>query len=232
MSSDFWHLHGFDWLSELSDEETARLRQASTRRPYEPGDMVFAPTPTPQSVYLLESGRVRVFRLSQDGSETTFGYVAPGEVFGELTAFADGPRESFAQAVEPAIVWRVPRDAFQPLLRTRPSLVIEVTQQIGHRMKRIESRVETLVFRDAPSRLARILLELGSDFGKEEGGAIRVSLDLTQSEIGTLIGCSRQTVNVYLRELEEAGLIGRDEGGLVLYKPNELRRRAALESED
>ena len=224
MTGDFWHLHGFDWLSELSAAEASALRRSALQRSYEPGEMIFTPNPTPHSVYLLEDGRVRVFRLSVDGSETTFGYVAPGEVFGELAVFADAPRESFAQAVEPCIAWRVPRAAFQRLIEERPSLVLEVTQQIGHRMKRIESRVENLIFRDAQSRLARILLELADDFGVEREGVLQLELDLTQAEIGTLIGSSRQTVNACLRDLEAAGMVEREPGALVIAKPEELRR--------
>jgi CRP/FNR family cyclic AMP-dependent transcriptional regulator len=227
---DFWHLHGFDWLAQIDNEQTERLRRASARRTCAPGETIFAPKPEPQGVYLLESGRVRVFRLSPDGSETTFGYVTPGEVFGELSVFADGSRESFAQAVEPSTIWRVPRDVFQQLIREVPQLVFEVTKQIGQRMKRIESRVENLVFRDAQARLAGILLELGEDFGHPDGDRIQLDLPLTQSEIGTLIGSSRQTVNACLGELEASGLVTRGEGTITIVKPDELQRAAGMES--
>lgn len=226
--SDFWHLHGFDWLGELSEEETERVRRASTRRACPAGETIFEPNASPQGVYLLESGRVRVFRLSPDGSETTFGYVTPGEVFGELAIFAEGPRESFAQAVQPCTIWRIPREVFEGLLATHAGLGLAVTKQIGSRMRRIETRVENLVFRDAHARLAGILLELADDFGERDGDRIRLALSLTQTEIGTLIGCSRQTVNACLGDLEDGGYLVRGDGGITILKPEEMRRSVGL----
>jgi CRP-like cAMP-binding protein len=224
MSSDVWHIRSIDWLAQLGEEELAALERGAAVRRYGRGEMVFSPTPTPQSVYLLESGLVRIFRLSEGGGETSFGYVTPGEVFGELAAFGDYPRESFAQAVRPSAVWKLPRESFQRAISLHPSLVIQVTKQIGGRLKRIESRVEDLVFRNVRSRVARILLELTEDFGRTEGGQQTIDMPLTQGELATLVGATRQTVNQTLREFVVDGLIGRENRRLVLYKPVDLRR--------
>ncbi len=196
---------------------------ASVYRDYGSGETIFAPESHPHSLYLLERGLARIYRLSEEGSETTFGYVAPGEVFGELAAFGDYPRESFATAVRESRVWKIPHDSFRQLLQSRPDIVIEITRQIGARLKRIESRVENLVFRDARARLAHILLELAEDFGDGESPGNVIGVDLTQAELATLVGTTRQTVNANLRELEKAGVIGRMGRRLVLLKSDELR---------
>ena len=121
---DVWHLRRIDWLREFTSGEREALQQASGANDYGPGEMVFSPEPNPNSVYLLETGLVRIFRLSTAGSETTFGYVAPGEVFGELAGFGDYPRESFAQTVRKSRAWKVPRATFQEVIaniRQHPS---------------------------------------------------------------------------------------------------------------
>jgi CRP/FNR family cyclic AMP-dependent transcriptional regulator len=224
---DVWHLQKLDWLHELSTEDREKLQRASAVEDYGPGEMVFSPEPSPQSIYLLEVGLVRIFRLSRAGAETTFGYVAPGEVFGELTGFGDFPRESFAQTVKKSRAWRIPRAAFQALLGREPGLVLAVTRQMGMRLKRIESRVEDLVFRDVRSRVAHILLELAEDFGRREDGGTVIESPPTQSELATLVGSTRQTVNATLRELETLGLIARGPGRLHLCRPEDLRLLAA-----
>jgi CRP-like cAMP-binding protein len=225
--SDFWHLVNVDWLAQLSGDERAKLEGAAILHRFSPGETVFAPEVHPHSVYLLCEGRVRIYRLSEGGSETTFGYVAPGEVFGELPAFGDHPRESFAEAVVPSVVWKVPLAVFQELLEGRPSLVFEVTKQIGQRLKRIESRVESLVFLDARTRLARILLELACDLGVSSDGDAVIDAELTQSELATLVGATRQTVNASLGELIHDGLVERD--GKRLRIPNVERLRQSLQ---
>ncbi len=215
-----------DWLQQLSDEERAGLFGHSASRDHARGATIFTPSSEPHSVYLLEKGLVRIYRLSGDGEETTFGYVAPGEVFGELAAFGDFARESFAVAVRASRVWRIPLGRFQNLMERRPGVVLRLTRQIGQRMKRIESRVENLVFRDVRTRLAHILVELVEDFGRERGDERVLDLDLTQSELATLVGSTRQTVNVSLGELEDQGLIRREGRRLVVVKPSELQQAA------
>jgi CRP-like cAMP-binding protein len=227
---DFWHLHNFDWLSELSSMETARLQKRSVRREYAPAEMIFRPMPHPESVYLLERGRVRIFRLSPSGSETTFGYVNPGEIFGELAAFSDRPRESFAEAVQSSTVWRIRREALQEIIAVHPAIVAEVTKQVGTRLKRIESRVENLVFRDVRSRVACILLELAEDFGRTDKRGLTIDLPLSQKELATLVGATRQSVNASLRELRHEGFVARNRERFVLSRPEELRRTCASTS--
>ncbi len=224
--AEHWHLPQLDWLRELTAQEREKLRAASTHRLFHAGEIIFMPVHAPDSIFLLEEGLVRIYRLSQQGLEGTLGYVKPGEVFGELTVIDDFPRESFAQAVEPSWVWRIPRRAFKPYVESRPRLVLGITKQIGQRMKRIENRVENLVFRDVASRVALTLLELAEHVGlPREDGSLEIGVQITQAELGTLIGATRQTVNESLRELEASGLITHEGRHIVIKKTEELRQR-------
>jgi len=223
--TDFWHLKDLDWLDELSFEEREILRARSFRRRYGVGETVFTPTPNPDSVFLLESGLVRIYRLSENGLETSLGYVKAGEVFGELAVFGDYPRESFAQAADESLVWKIPRRNFQPIVASHPALAFEVSKQIGGRLKRIESRVESLVFRDVKSRLILILLELAHHFGQtRQDGSVLLDLHITQAELATLVGSTRQSVNAGLSELGDQGLLRREGRSIVILKQDELRQ--------
>ncbi len=223
---DVWHLSQIDWIEALPETERARLRAAAEVEDFAPGSIVFAPTPRPECVYLLESGRIRIFRRDPDGSETTFGYVLPGEVFGELPGFGDYPRESYAEAAEPSRVWRIPVPLFRELVAVHSQITVEITRQIGDRLKRIENRVENLVFRDARSRVAAMLLELAERFGHRHDGRIRLDLALTQAEFATLVGATRQTVNECLGELSRLGLVRREGRSLELLDRAGLERMA------
>jgi CRP-like cAMP-binding protein len=175
-------------------------------------------------VYLLERGLVRIFRTSRSGAETTFGYVRPGEIFGELAVFSSRPRESFAVAARASLVWRLRRDAIRAVLAAHAGIVLAVTKQVGSRLKRIESRVEHLVFRPVHSRVAGILLELAEEFGRPNAHGLVVDLSLSQEELATLVGASRQAVNASLRELERAKMIRRDGRRFALLAIDALRR--------
>jgi len=222
-----WFLKQVDWLGELGAEEWQELDRCAVRREFDAGETVFEPTPDPHSVYLLESGLVRIYRLWSSGAEATLGFVAPGEVFGELAGFGEYHRESFAEAQEPSLVWKIPAELFRSWVRTRPRLVVEVTRQMGDRLKRIESRVESLVFRDVRSRVALVLLELAEDFGESVNGCHVLDLGLSQGELATLIGTTRQSVNATIAELKQEGMIRQEGRRIELLEPERLRELAA-----
>jgi CRP/FNR family cyclic AMP-dependent transcriptional regulator len=227
--SDVWQLRKLRWIDALPPPKADHLRQASAQRSYDPGMLVFSPTGEPEHVYVLESGLVRIFRVSPAGSEVSFGYVHPGEVFGELAAFGE-PRESFAQAMRPSVAWAIPLKEFIDLLRSETQVVFEVARQMEGRFKRIESRVEDLALRDPFSRLGRVLLQLCDQFGEPREGGIAIEFPLTQSDLATFVGSSRQTINAALGRMREEGLVSRRDERIWVLRPDELRSR--LESPD
>lgn len=229
MSDDF--LSQLPWLASLEESERALLRGAAVGHSFETGATVFEPTVAPASVYVLEAGRVRIYRLATTGEEATLGYVAPGEVFGELPGFGAFPRESFASAQGACRVWKLPVEHFRNLVRTHPELGVEVTGQIAERMKQVESRVEGLILRDVRSRLAAALLELTEHFGNVDGESWTLEVPLSQAEMGTLIGASRQSVNSAMAAFRQGGWIRQDGPVLTLLRPDLLREEVRSPSD-
>jgi CRP/FNR family cyclic AMP-dependent transcriptional regulator len=224
---DVWHLRRVNWLRELPPDAAKRLQESSSVLEVEAGDVVFSPSRQPGHVYLLENGLIRMFRLSASGGEITLGFVREGEVFGELTIFSEEPRESFAQAVQSSHVWRIPRSVFIDVLHSSPSVLFEVSKQVGGRFKRIESRAEDLVFRDVRSRRASILIELARDFGVSQAdGSVEIDFPLTQADLGLLVGATRQTVSMSFAELRQEGLVGRGGRRIVVRQPDALGQLA------
>ncbi|MCP4036132.1 MAG: Crp/Fnr family transcriptional regulator [bacterium] len=219
----FWHLSDFELLQGLAPEEMEQLERAAHVRSYDTSEVVFRPDKDPQSVYLLKEGSVRIYRLSDSGAEATFGYVRPGEIFGELSAVTALGRESHAEAAAPSVVWVVPIGLFRDLMGSKSGVAQHVSRQLGDRLKRIEKRVEGLMFHEAHLRLALILRELADHFGMQKGDGIEIDGDFTQSELATLVGCSRQTLNQCLRELETRGLVEMKRRRVALPKPDALR---------
>lgn len=218
-----WHLNEFELLKSLGPEGMRILEQAAQKQRFEPGEIVFRPSAHPRSVFLLMEGAVRIYRLSDKGAEATFGYVKPGEIFGELTVVTELARESYAEAAAPSVVWRLPIPLFREMLGSRPGVAHQVSQQLGARLKSIERRVEGLVFHDARIRLALILQELAEHFGLQKGTAIEIDGDFTQAELATLVGCTRQTLNQVLHELEAQGLVEMRRRRVILPDPEKLR---------
>jgi CRP-like cAMP-binding protein len=216
---DHWHTPKVDWPRTLPAAAAKALRRVSTVRAYEPGEAVFGPSRDPQQVFVLEDGLVRIFRVTPAGGEFTVGYVRTGELFGEVSVLSDEPRQSFAQAKVASRILRVPRAAFLATLREHNPVLYSVTKRIAQRVIALQSRAEDLIFMDARSRLVRLLVRLGDEHGRRDDRGLAIGLPLTHGEIATLIGTSRQTVSLLLREFTNAGLVVRRGRHLVLPKP-------------
>jgi CRP-like cAMP-binding protein len=161
-------------------------------------------------VYLLKRGRVKIANTAPSGKEVTFDILEPGEVFGELDVLEDAPRSTSAEALDDALICVIPRRDFDQYLAMHPTVMFKLTKLIGLRLKKIQSRVEDLVFRDVPARLAHLLSELSKTEGVTDKQGMRLKVKLTHQEMANLIGCSRETVSTTMGQFRDDGLIQMD----------------------
>ena len=146
-----------------------------------------------------------------------------GEIFGELALFDQQPRSATVIALEPTITHVLERDVFLAFLRAHPDTALHLFSALANLIRRLTDQVEDLALLDVPRRLERKLLELAEAHGQEGPEGIRIDLPLTQSELASMIGTSRVSVNHYLASLERRGIIARDGHVIVLRRPAALR---------
>lgn len=215
------HIRLFDGISpsEMQEmEQITRMEEVKKRQPlYLPGD-------PSNNVYLLKRGRVKIANTAPNGKEVTFDILEPGEIFGELEVLEDAPRSTSAETLDDVLICVIPRKDFDQYLALHPTVMFKLTKLIGLRLKKIQSRVEDLVFRDVPARLAHLLLELSKTEGVAEKQGIRLKVKLTHQEMANLIGCSRETVSATMGRFRDDGLIQMDGRTITILKPNALLR--------
>ena len=215
------HIRLFDGISpsEMQEmEKITRMEEVKKRQPfYLPGD-------PSSNVYLLKRGRVKLANTAASGKEVTFDILEPGEVFGELEVLEGLPRETAAEALDDAMICVIRREDFDRYLTMHPNITVKLTKLIGLRLRRIQSRIEDLVFRDVPARLAHLLLELGKGDGAQEPRGIRIKAKLTHQEMANLIGCSRETVSATLGQFRDEGLLQLDGRTMTILDSKGLSR--------
>ena len=216
MPSKFWFLKQIKLFSSLGKEDLNHLDQITRMEDFRRRQPIYLPGDNPDSVYMLKTGRVKISRISEEGKELTLGILEPGEVFGELEVLDGSLRDTIAEALEDATICVIRREDFEKVLKKNPDLTIRLTKLIGFRLKKIESRIEDLVFRDVPVRLARLLLSLSEEFGKQEDRGVRLALRITHQEIANLIGSTRETVSATLNDFKRQGLIQLDHRSITL----------------
>ena len=204
-----WHLATLNWIQTLPEDILHKLRAESELTEYRAGQKIFEPEIQPDYVYLLESGRVRLYRHSSQGGEFTYSYVEPGFIFGELPIMEGIERRNYAEAVALSNVIRIPKASFLYSMHHSIEFSNEISMQLAKRLTKAKVNIEDLVFKDARSRVARKLMELAS-----QGDIL-----YTRGEIAKMTGISRPTASIVMGEFEDEGLIAKEGKALKIKEP-------------
>ncbi len=189
------------------------------------GHTVYAEGDPGDCMYIIISGKVKIGRLSRDGGENLLAVVGPSEMFGEMSTFDAGPRTARATTVTEVRALSIGRDALRALMFDHPAIAEQLLRVLARRLRRTANLAD-LIFTDVPGRVANRLLHLAHRFGVQEDGALRVTHDLTDEEMGQLIGASTQTVNDVLADFALRGWIQLDDASVLVSESEQLGRRA------
>ena len=177
---------------------------------YKKNDFVYFEEEDADSIYLINSGKVKIGYVTEEGEEVITGILSKGEIFGEKAILGETSRNEFAQSVSSdTSICTIDTETMIDLLRDNKEFSLKVYKFIGYRFKKLERRIQLLLFKDTKTRLKEFIKELAEEFGYEN----RVTKDTiirhpyTQKELATLIGTSRPTLNVLLHELQTDGFL-------------------------
>jgi len=222
IKSKLWYLKRINLFSEMSDAEMKQLEGITRMEAVKRKEPIYLPGDPGDSVFLLKSGKVKISKISEDGREITLAILEPGEIFGELEALDDSPRDTVAEALDDTHICVIKREDFESLLKRKPDLSFKLTKLIGLRLKRIGTRIEDLVFKDVHARLANLLLEFSQRYGVKEKEGIQIGIKITHQEMANLIGSTRETVSMALGEFKRQGLIDLEGRKILILRDDRL----------
>lgn len=226
-SLKLWTLKLNRVLGRLPEPE---LREWSARviceQSYRKQELIYGAHELGDRVYLLRQGRVRLYRLTEDGRELTLAILDPGDVFGEDAVARPQARTTFAEALDDVVVCQMRRDDFLDLIRRRPEAAEEVVKVLGERLERAQSQVERIAYRSVPARLAQWLLEQAAARGEPTAEGTLLKHGLTHQQIASLLGTTRETLTVTLNRMIDDGLLRAGRQTVVVRDAAALRERA------
>lgn len=181
-----------------------------------------------QEAYVIVSGRLKAVVPSPDGKEAILSLMDPGEVFGEVAMLCGGHRTASISALEPSEVLMIARRDLMSLFERHPRLAIAALGALAERLVRLTETMEDTWFRGLPARLARKLLSLADQYGDEaeDGEPVRIGLRLSQSELGQMVGTSRESINKQMKLWEREGLVASEDGRIRIRDPRGLEALA------
>lgn len=166
-------------------------------------------------LWVIESGQVKVFRLSADGREHIVHLLGSGESFNDIPALDGGPAAAHAVALTPVIAWMLPPDALIAALRADPDLAVAVIEILTGRMRELVQQIEDLALCSVTARLARYLL-------KQSDSQAPNSPAVTRATLAAHLATTPETVSRALRTLEQIDAIRFDRHEIAILRPDLL----------
>lgn len=203
-----WHLENFNLFKTLSILEKIKMSTKVKHTKMKKNEYIYFPEDPSSSIFFLKKGRVKIGSYSDSGKEIIKAILNPGEVFGELSLVGQEKRNDFAIALDNnLVVCSLGMKDMEEMIEKNPLIGIKVTKLIGFKLQKIERRFESLVFKDARTRIVDFIVDLGQEKGKAIGKEILVKHNLTHLDMANLTATSRQTVTTVLNELKEKNMI-------------------------
>ncbi len=225
---ELWCLEHIDLFRRLPARERVKLRRLGRTIKYRKGETIFMPGDPGDTIYFLRAGRVKLALLDESGRRLTLMICHRGEPFGEMALAGEEQRKLIAEALDHVELCAVSKDELLRFAQESPSLALRITKLVGLRFIDIENRLEDLLFKDVPTRLARLLLKLGRQHGVPVERGTQIDLRITHQDLAELIGATRETTSAALGEFEAKGWIEKGRSRIVLRDLEGLRGQAKL----
>jgi CRP/FNR family transcriptional regulator len=220
-------LRGLAIFSELDESAIRQLAERCVARDFAARNVLFSSGDECRGLYVIETGRVRIYRTSPDGKEQVLHIEGPGRAVAELPIFDGGTYPASAMTTEPSRLIFLSRSAFEAAYRTHPDVADAVIRGLGKRLRHLVHVTETLAFHDVAARLAMLLVGYAERTGVATPAGIELKIDRTQEELSMEVGTARESVSRALRQLKRSGLVQSiSRNRLVIPDIAKLRSRA------
>jgi CRP/FNR family cyclic AMP-dependent transcriptional regulator len=200
-------------FSGLTQEGIAALADAAIVRTFPKNTIIVTEGDRSDSLYVILSGRVKVYVSDEQGKDLQLNIEGPGEYFGEL-ALDEGPRSASVATLEPCRMAVIANDVLREFLAKHPDAALQLIRGLIGRTRHLTESIKDLALLDVYGRVAKLLLELAT----EVDGRLVVDVRLTQQDIADRVSASREMVSRILKDLTVGGYIATEGGKIVVQR--------------
>ncbi|HXF83759.1 MAG TPA: Crp/Fnr family transcriptional regulator [Anaerolineales bacterium] len=208
-------LRNNSYFDDLPEEVLEHLARHTQLREYERGDVLFWEDDPCAGLHIIESGSIKLYRISPQGRQYIISVLSDGETCNEVPAFDGGPNPVNAEALETCRIWVVNPEILRTLVLSNPEFALKVLDKFGQRLRTLVAKVSEMAFYQVTHRLARLITELPAEGSR---------LHWTQEQLAAQLGTVREVVARSLKELEKSGAI-RIEDRRIHIADNEVLRQ-------
>lgn len=208
-------------FNHLPIEQLTEVMKSVQSITYQKGAHIYHAGDQSDSLYIVNEGKIRIYRLAESGKEQLVRILTPGEFTGELALFAEKEHEAFAQAMEVTSVCLIKRGDLQQLLVKYPSISQRILAEFAHRLDQSEQQTTRFATETVETRLALFLIECRSDSDEET-----FLLPMSRKDLAGYLGTTPETISRKLTEFEQRGYLKQhghkkiellDIGGMLMH---------------
>ncbi|MBU5267929.1 Crp/Fnr family transcriptional regulator [Virgibacillus proomii] len=188
-------------FNHLEKSQMDEIMKAVHSLTYKRGEIIYHAGDKAEWLYIVNTGKIRIYRLSESGKEQLVRILQPGDFTGELAIFKDTVHEAYAEAMSPAKVCMISRTAMQNLLLKYPSISLKILEEFANRLEQSETQTTRFATEPVDTRLILFLVE-NMDVHNQ-----RVELPMSYKDLASYLGTTPETVSRVLKELEMKGYI-------------------------
>lgn len=217
-------------LESLTEAERKAVLARGRKRVLYRGATLFSQGSPHDGIYLIETGRIRVFYAAPSGREVTLAYWYPGNFVGGPEVFGGGAHIWSGMAASNSSVVHLPGGALRELAMQIPALAIGLIDGLVFKGKCYSTMAQMLGTRSITERLAHLLLHLADLYGVEEDDGVLIAASFTHADLAHLVGATRQWVTISLKRLAERGVVEARRSDILIRRPDLLAQMRSGEA--
>ncbi|MBM7855406.1 CRP/FNR family transcriptional regulator [Desulfohalotomaculum tongense] len=210
-------------FSELTGEQLAKIAKLVHDRSYKKGSFVFLEDDPGTALFILKQGLVKLTKRSADGREHILHFVHPGEVFAEVVLFGSSSYPASAEVQQDSVIGAVKNSDMEKLIIANPGIALSMLHIMSKRLRSAQEKVRNLALNDVRRRIILALLEIAAEHGVQREEDIILKLTLTNQELASMVGTSREAANRIISELKKKGILEVNRRQIVIKDQKKLR---------
>ncbi len=209
MSHQLWFIDNVNLFGKLCPHKFKEYASCHQFLDFKKNEYVYSSFDVANKLFLIQSGKIKIGYYTPEGEEVVKAVLNKGHVFGEKALLGQDTRSEFAQVLKgKTTLCSIDVSTLHDLMRDNQKFALSIYKFINYRIKKLERRLEILMFKDCRTRVLEFLNDLSKDYGIENSrNSIKITHPYTQKDIASLIGVSRPSLNIILNDLKDEGIL-------------------------
>ena len=194
-------------FSTLKEEDFRKISEVIVTRKYKKGQILFFEGDVEDKLYIVNKGKIKVYRYNKEGREQILYILSDGEFIGDMSLLKKGKFQFNAEALEDTYICTIAKDDFDRIITENPEITLKVLEVLHDRLMDLENLIQNLSTKDVEVRIASMLKSFAKDYGVKDEQGIIIDLPLNREEMANYIGVTRETISRKLTALQDEDII-------------------------